>query len=60
MADQSVKITNIPDSGSRHRVAFDLMVRIATAEPGTGSEKPGGPRAYYLALFRECRETVGY
>lgn len=28
MADQSMKITNMPDSGSHQRVAFDLMKEI--------------------------------
>lgn len=57
MADQSVRVTNLPDSGSPARVAFDLMTRISNAE---GAEKKGDPRSYTLKLYEECRGVVGY
>ena len=54
MTDQ-VSVTNLPDGGSPSRVAFDLMVRIATRENTPSAEEA---RAYYLKLYKECRETV--
>jgi hypothetical protein len=54
MAD-SVTVTNMPDSGSKHRVAFDLMVRIANKET---SPSPQDARQYFLKLYEECRDVV--
>lgn len=56
MADQSVSVTNLPDSGSPSRVAFDLMIRIANAEPS--ERRKDDPRGYYISLFKECRSAV--
>lgn len=58
MADQSVRVTNLPDSGSPARVAFDLMNRIAAAEPN--EKRQPDPRAYFLNLYKECRAVTGY
>ena len=52
---ESVSVTNLPDSGSPARVAYDLMTRIAHAE---APEKKSDIRSYLLALYRECREAV--
>jgi hypothetical protein len=54
MADQ-VSVTNLPDSGSPARVAFDLMTRIQHRE---GLPDANEARAYYLKLYNECREVV--
>lgn len=55
MADQSVRVTNPPDGGSPARIAMELTRLIAHQER---PEKKGDPRAYYLALYRECRDAV--
>lgn len=55
MADQSVSVSNLPDSGSKQRVAFDLMARIVNREGIPSAEEA---RAYYLKLYAECRDTV--
>lgn len=61
MADQTVSIRNLPDSGSPARVAYNLMERIAQAERSArGNKEPDGPRPYYLDLYRECRGVTGY
>lgn len=61
MADQTLKITNLPDSGSPFRVAFDLMARIAQEEYlKRGSMSPENPREYFLELYKLCRKEVGY
>ena len=39
-------------SGSKERVAFDIMVRIAAIE-NSGKTVPN-PREYFLKLYREC------
>jgi hypothetical protein len=58
MAEQ-VSVTNLPDSGSPARVAFDLMGRIANAEYiRNGNKAPDNPREYYLELFKACRSEV--
>lgn len=49
----SVKVTNLPDSGSRERVAFDLLEKI------TWSEEVTKDRAYWLKLYHECFTVVG-
>lgn len=56
MADQTVRISNLPDSGTPARVAYDLTMRIATAE--NPQRPPANPREYYLALYQECRKVV--
>lgn len=55
MADQSVSVSNLPDSGSKHRVAFDLMVKIANRE---GTPAAQEARDYYLQLYSACRDVV--
>jgi hypothetical protein len=61
MADQSVKITNLPDSGSPARVAYNLMEKIAQDEfYERGSKDPENPREYYLKLYAACRTETGY
>jgi hypothetical protein len=59
MADQPVSVTNLPDSGSPSRVAFDLMSRIAHAESiARGNRPPDNARDYFIELFKECRKAV--
>lgn len=56
---ESVSVTNMPDSGSPARVAFDLMSRIAQAEfMQRGNKHPDNAREYYLELFSKCRDKV--
>lgn len=57
MADQSVKITNLPDSGSPQRVAYDLANRIWHAEHQPGSGTVQGFRSQFLDLFAECLDA---
>lgn len=59
MADQSVRVENFPDSGSKFRIAYTLMERIADAEYfERGSKSPDNPRKYYIDLYTECRRAV--
>jgi hypothetical protein len=55
MADQSVRVTNLPDSGSPCRIAYELMARISNGE---SAEKKADIRQYHLQLYKECRESV--
>jgi hypothetical protein len=55
MTDQSVSVSNMPEPGSKHRVAFDLLVRIANREATPSAEEA---RDYYLKLYSECRKVV--
>lgn len=58
MADQSVRIENLPDN-SKHRVTFDLMNRIAALEfSERGKKDPEKGRDYYLELYAACRRVV--
>ncbi len=50
MADQSMRITNLPDSGSPERVALELAGRIKTFSPG-GSF---ATKDAFLDLYAEC------
>jgi hypothetical protein len=56
MADQSVRVTNFPDSGSRERVAYDLWNRLRDliSHEGTGPERV----ALQLELYRQCLEAT--
>ena len=59
MADQAVRIENMPESGSKHRIAFDLMTRIARAEYySSGNKEPDKPREYCIELYTACRKVV--
>lgn len=58
MADQTVRVTNLPDSGSPARVAYDLAMRIAAQENYGKSGATPNARAYYLELFKACRNVV--
>jgi hypothetical protein len=58
MADQSMRVTNWPDSGSAERVAYDLMVRIAASENSYGKPSGPNPRAYYLGLYAESMDVI--
>jgi hypothetical protein len=59
MADQTVSVTNLPDSGSPARVAFDLASRIAHGEyVARGNKSPENPGEYHIELFKECRKAV--
>ena len=54
MADQ-VTVANMPDSGSKHRIALDLLIKIANREATPNAEEA---RQYYLKLYSECRNVV--
>ena len=47
--NDSVRVTNLPDSGSRERVALDLMkmIRQTSQEPAVGKDA-------LLLLYAEC------
>lgn len=49
MADTSTRITNLPDSGSPERVAFDLLKMVFVHE---GRQKQ--TRDQILDLYAEC------
>lgn len=53
MAD-SVRVTNLPESGNPQRVALDLAVKIHATEHPYGGAQPAAPRAYWLDLYAEC------
>jgi hypothetical protein len=56
MADQTVRIENLPSSGSAERVAFDLF---ATLYPYLGKTQTFAERANQaLSLYAECRKAV--
>ena len=58
MADQTVKISNLPDKGSREAVAFDLAKYIREAE---WSERQTFSRDEFLDLYSDCLHvTSGY
>lgn len=50
---EDMRITNLPDSGSTQRVAFDLMNRISGHEPELKKD-----RSYWLTLYNEARRVV--
>lgn len=56
MADQTVQISNLPDSGSPERVAFDLYRYLVGFVPksGTNDER----LAKHMALFRACHSAA--
>lgn len=58
MADQTVRVENLPDPGGKHRIAFELMNRIADSEIYKADKSPDNPREYYLELYKECRRAV--
>ena len=49
MADTNVRVSGFTDSGSRERVAFDLMARITNGEPTAYIGKKA-----ILDLYAEC------
>jgi hypothetical protein len=44
-----IAVTNLPDSGSSERVAFDLLKTISFKETDLTKD-----RSYYLDLYAEC------
>lgn len=48
--------TDATGSGSKERVAFDIMVRVLVAE-NRGKTDPFD-RSYFLKLYAECLRTV--
>lgn len=55
MADQSVRITNLPDAATRESVAYDLWNSIRS----NLSKKEGAERIdQLLALYAECRKAT--
>lgn len=60
MANDSVRITNMPDSGSPSRVAYDLAVRIWSGEH-IGKASNENIRVGMLDLYAECLHAAnGY
>lgn len=58
MADQSIRITNLPDGGSPERVAYDLTVLILnSAEAATGAKARA---EQVLSVYAACKHTIGY
>lgn len=55
MADQTVKISNLPDSGSPERVAYDLWNDLrALSNKKTADETFSDYAARRLALYAQC------
>jgi hypothetical protein len=52
---QSVHVSNMPSSDSKHRVAFDWAIKIAIQEP---TPQPQNAREYYLNLYHDCYNVV--
>lgn len=55
MADQTVKIANMPDAGSREAVAFELAKYVWDAE---WTEARKFDRLEFLTLYHECFRVV--
>lgn len=49
-------MTNHSTDGSVERVAYELMVKIASEDRGKRQNLP--PREYYFTLFAECLQIV--
>ncbi|PBN42499.1 hypothetical protein [Sphingobium sp. D43FB] len=49
-----VRISNLPDSGSKERVAYDLLEKIAVKEADVRPKD----RSYWLQLYAECLSVV--
>lgn len=58
MADQSVKITNLPDSGSPEAVAFKLYKELAYLSAGGDNETFASYVQRHLALYTQCINAV--
>ena len=59
MADQTVRVSNMPDSGSAERVAFMLYADLSHRLPSGGSDEEKINRS--LALYAKClKATKGY
>ena len=58
MADQTIRVTNMPDGGSPERVAYDLYVGIRSyIAPSAGSDLKTIAKRH-LDLFVACRTAV--
>lgn len=56
MADNTIAVQSLPDSGSQERVAFNLMHQIRVGSPSSYADKDA-----ILDLYAECLEaTRGY
>lgn len=51
MSDQTVRITNLPDTSAKERVAFDLMQKVLSEEY---ESVPAPDRKHILDLYAEC------
>lgn len=58
MADQSVRVENMPDSGSRHRVAFDLAKLILNQQSAGGDRATTFTQENVLKVYVACRAEV--
>lgn len=58
MADQSVKITNMPDSGSRENVAYKLWRDLIWALPEQNDWKDR--INLHLDLYATCLQATNY
>jgi hypothetical protein len=54
MADQSILVTNMPDSGSPQRVAFDLMKEVIYRD----ETKEYKNKDEILVLYTECLKAA--
>lgn len=54
---ESVNVTNMPDSGSRARVAFDMLKHFSTFVP---ENLRGEQRLqWYFTLYEDCYNATG-
>ncbi len=54
MADQTVHLTNIPDSGSPQRIAYELYVFLRKASKGQDGEAFAAMAERHLRLYEQC------
>lgn len=58
MADQTIRLSNIPPTLAKERVAYDLYIDVLRVEKSQNEERT---RKYLLDLFAECLQaTNGY
>ena len=58
MADQTIRLSNIPPTLAKERVAYDLYIDVLRVEKSQSEERT---RKYLLDLYAEClHATNGY
>jgi hypothetical protein len=55
MANNDVRVSNLPSDKPQYQVALDLMSKIAYSESKLNETNA---REYYLTLYRQCYEVV--